>query len=525
MHQTPQADPQALLKAAYEELGFAHGSLLSASEKPDGGERDTWIEKGDWLALAKEVGAEKVFFVGQYPLVVFAQAKGLDDDALRHLYNRIWCMARPQLLFLARPGELGVYDLAQPPAKPNEELASCGRLLDTVKTVAEVQARLASYHREKVETGFVFGEKHFGDGLGRADRSLIRDLKAVRQSLMDIEPLPDQKPPTLHHLHSLIGRAIFIRYLEDREVLTREYFEGVASRRGSWAKLLDEPLPRPCIEPDMGKLCFFRVLRDKHFTYALFDQLAEDFNGDTFPVDNEERARVHGGHLQRLLSFLVGEPSDQQSLFFFAYRFNVIPIELISSIYEEFYGERKGKGQNQASHYTPAPLVEFVLSQALTPGVLAQEPRVMDPSCGSGIFLVESYRRMVRHKIAERGGRRPTRSQLSKILRQQIAGMDINEEAVHVAAFSLYLAFLHYQKPREINEERRLPYLKWIPAEKREERRRKRPDAEFYDMLLHENAFKPISGGCPPDVTERFGSACADIVVGNPPWGPLCQNG
>ena len=42
----------------------------------------------------------------------------------------------------------------------------------------------------------------------------------------------------------------------------------------------------------MEKLCFLRVLRNKEFTYALFDQLAEDFNGDTFPVDDEEHARV-----------------------------------------------------------------------------------------------------------------------------------------------------------------------------------------------------------------------------------------
>ncbi len=228
---------------------------------------------------------------------------------------------------------------------------------------------------------------------------------------------------------------------------------------------------------------------------------------------------MHGGHLQRLLGFLLGDPSNQQLLFFFAYRFDIIPIELISSIYEEFYGERKGKKQTQASHYTPPPLVEFVLSQTLTPDVLAQEPRVMDPSCGSGIFLVESFRRMVRHKVAEQGGKRLTRTQLRKILRQQIAGIDINKEAVRVAAFSLYLAFLHYQKPREINEERRLPHLKWVPAQERKKELKRRPNTEFYNILLRDNAFKPISGKCPTEVAQRFGDACADIVVGNPPWG------
>jgi len=63
---------------------------------------------------------------------------------------------------------------------------------------------------------------------------------------------------------------------------------------------------------------------------------------------------------------------------------------------------------------------------------------------------------------ADQAGRRVSRPQLRKILREQIAGMDINEEAIRVAAFSLYLAFLHYQSPREINAERKLPYLKWV---------------------------------------------------------------
>jgi hypothetical protein len=516
-----RAHPEALLEAVYEQLGFgeAEGALLPASDRPEGGAARDWIERGDWLSLAKEVGVEKIFFVGQDPVVVFARVGDSDAEKLRRLYNRIWCMARPQLLFLARPGELGVYDLARPPVKPDEKLTGCARLLDIVETATEVQAKLASYHREKIETGLLFAEKRFGDGLGRADRALIRDLKTVRRSLMEIEPVAGREQPSLHHLHSLIGRAIFIRYLEDRKVLTRDYFEGVASRRRSWANLLDEALPRPCVEPEMEKLCFLRILRDKDFTYALFDKLAEDFNGDTFPVDKDERLRIHAAHLRRLLGFLVGEPSGQESLFFFAYQFDVIPIELISSIYEEFYGERKGKEQSQASHYTPAPLVEFVISQTLTPDVLAEGPRVMDPSCGSGIFLVESFRRMVRHKVAEQGGKRLSRTQLGKILRKQIAGMDINEEAVHVAAFSLYLAFLHYQEPREINEERRLPYLKWVPPETREEYLKKRPDAQFYDVLLHGNAFAPISGLCPPEVAQRFGAACAHVVVGNPPWG------
>src|SRR5271157_4833033 len=209
----------------------------------------------------------------------------------------------------------------------------------------------------------------------------------------------------------------------------------------------------------MGEPPFLRVLQNKEFTYALFEQLADDFNGDTFPIEVGERECIQQEHLDKLRGFLMGSTSAQQELFFFAYRFNVIPIELISTIYEEFYNERTGKDRNQGSHYTPPALVEFVLAHTLTPDVLAKKPRVLDPACGSGIFLVESFRRMVRYLWKEQGNNRVTRLQLRRILRDQIAGIDINEEAVRVAAFSLYLAFLHYQKPREINADRRMHTL------------------------------------------------------------------
>ena len=348
---------------------------------------------------------------------------------------------------------------------------------------------------------------------------LIRDLKTVRRQLATLSVPQGHKRPELRHLHSLIGRAIFVRYLEDRAILVPAYFEGVAARRKAWQKILAQPPSSPALEPRMAELRFLRVLQSKEFTYALFDQLADDFNGDTFPIEEGEADCIQQEHLDKLRGFLLGTTSAQKELFFFAYRFDVIPIELISAIYEEFYNERTGKGRNQGSHYTAPALVEFVLAHTLTPEILAKKPRVFDSACGSGIFLVESFRRIVRHLWAEQNGKRVSRPQLRRILRDQIAGVDINEEAVRVAAFSLYLAFLHYQEPREINNERRLPYLKWVPEEERTRREKKKPGGQFFDVLLHANAFEAISGAGPEEVTRRFGPGTATVVVGNPPWG------
>ena len=506
-----------LLDAAYQQLEFDQGSLLSAARVPQLDTIAEWVDRSDWQQLAAQVGAESIFFVDRDPVVVFAKSVDTEQGALRMLYERIWCMARPQLLFLATPGELSVFDLTKPPPKPHEEIADRDRLIAVANSVADVQSKLGAYHREHIETGSAFGEDRFRDSLNRSDRALIRDLKTVRQQLTAVAS--ESKVPELRHLHSLIGRAIFIRYLEDRKILLPAYFEKVAVRSKRWTQILEQPPSTPALDPRFAELRFPRVLLDKEFTYAIFEALAQDFNGDIFPIDDEERDRIQQEHLDRLRGFLIGSTTDQENLFFFAYRFDVIPIELISTIYEEFYNERNGKGKNQGSHYTPPALVEYVLAHTLTLEVLAKKPRVIDPACGSGIFLVESFRRMVRHLRARQNGRRVSPPQLRKLLRDQIAGVDINEEAVRVAAFSLYLAYLHYQEPREINDERRLPYLKWVPSEERQRREQSVPGAQFLDVLLHANSFEVVDCKHSAQVARRFGNASAAVVVGNPPWG------
>ncbi len=300
--------PADFLAAAYTQLAFNRGTLLNAARVPQADARDEWLDKGDWQYLAAEVGAESIFFVDRDPVVVFAKAEDPSAEALGKLYSRIWCMSRPQLLFLATPGELMLLDLTKPPPRANENLDGQDRLIDRVRSIAEVQSKLAAYHRERIETGAVFGDDRFRNSLNRADRALIRDLKTVRQQLTAVAAPRGTKRPELRHLHSLIGRAIFIRYLEDREILLPSYFDGVAKKQKEWQRLLAQAPTAPALEPRLAELRFLRVLQDKDFTYALFDQLAHDFNGDTFPIDDEERDRIQQAHLDKLRGFLLGSP-------------------------------------------------------------------------------------------------------------------------------------------------------------------------------------------------------------------------
>lgn len=496
-----------LLDAAYARLGFGEGELLSAADAPSDSTSKQWVNKGDWLVLAKKVGAEKVFFVNDYPVIVFAQQSTNDPTAWMRYFNSVWCMARPQMLFLAREGELFVLNLTKKPARQGETPAQHDRLLATARATADVLDKLHSYRREQVESGRLFEDDRFGFD-DRADRALVRDLGRVRKALIDAGLAPG-------YAHALIGRSIFIRYLEDRCVLEDDYFRKVAKDdKEHWPAVLDEAMAER-VDFGVGRAILYPyVLTNKAFTYALFNKLSHDFNGDMFPMDTEEEKAVKENHLRILHQFLLGR--TEESLFFFAYRFDIIPIELISSIYEKFYSLQKKKRRDEGSYYTPSALVEFVLAETLTDEVLANNPRILDPACGSGIFLVEAFRRIVRYRVSKTR-RRPTPDELRDILRDQIAGIDISSEAIRVAAFSLYLAMLHYLEPPSIQKNKRLPCLTFAT------RLRTIPEQHF-DVLVASDAFTINTTVSNKKVRERFLSNCADVVVGNPPWGAPPSN-
>ncbi len=540
--------PRSFLDEVYQSLGYKEGALLDAvsSPKPETNEEKEWLDKGDWLALAYKVGAEKVFFVNNNPVLVFCTLQDHlnTEQALLEKFRRVWCMARPQYLFIALLGELRVYRLDRPPTKDAEILRK-ERQVEIIKSLAEVAEKLQAFKREQIESGYLFADKYFGGIEQRADKRLIRDLKAVREALLS-------KNLKSKYAHALIGRSIFIRYLEDRGIIDEEYFmEKVAKDNQVWQEMLLKEPHLLDLSPGSEKRWYYRLLSDKSFTYALFRQLTVDFNGDMFPDVEEEERNVTKDHLHLLQGFLLGNTNTIQApLFLWAYDFEIIPIELISSIYEEFYhkenihdlDKKKRFKQNRKqddvkTHYTPSVLVEHVLSNLLPKERLATKPKILDPACGSGIFLVESFRRIVRYYVQQQHGELLSPEALREILRDQIRGIEINEEAVRVSAFSLYLALLHYQEPPVIRT-KKLPHLIF---------RENQPiDPDNYNILFNRNTFalaynereqvkKTLDLYSKSEKSNKkrvryeklYNSSSLlpidlhslDIITGNPPWG------
>jgi methylase of polypeptide subunit release factors len=362
--------------------------------------------------------------------------------------------------------------------------------LEIVTRTADVMESLARFNRQQFDSGSLFDEAPFRRD-GRADDLLLRDVTAATDALVR-EGLPR------HLAHGLIERVILIRYMEDRQILLPDYLEEISSRSPKWREVFFSAVETPVFGTPSA---FVRCLANRDLTDAVFARLAKDFNGDLFVRTEEERERVSAAHLELVQRLLTGAGFTPQSpLFLWAYDFSIVPTGLISSMYERFY--RSDFDDSGGTHYTPQELVEFTTSQVLTEESLQQQARVCDPACGSGIFLVEAYRRIVRFEMTKRG-RKLSTEELRDLLLGRVLGVDINPEAVRLAAFSLYLAFLGYQSPRDIRGSGPLPNL--IAS----------TTSHGSPVLLVADAF---SRTVEEDVDDKPLARKFDVVIGNPPW-------
>ena len=322
-----------------------------------------------------------------------------------------------------------------------------------------------------------------------ADRLLLENLREVRRVLHAGDPKVDRPPLDFATIHALLARLMFLQFLADRKdadgqpALSSDFF--LRRKEDGTLKASYES--------------FHEVLGKKSDTYRLFGWLNVKFNGDLFPNETEQKSEerdVMASHLTFLTDFIRGDVQLRRGQRFLwrQYSFDVIPLEFISSIYEEFI--RNGDAEpGKGVVYTPGHLVDFVLDGVLPWEDDRWDVTVLDPACGSGIFLVKSYQRLIyRWKLANQGIRPPA-DVLRRILANCIFGIDTQEDAVRVASFSLYLAMCDEIDPKRYWTNVHFPKLR-------------RNTINCHDFF---------EDGA--TLTARGNLRKFDLVVGNPPWG------
>ncbi len=314
------------------------------------------------------------------------------------------------------------------------------------------------------------------DSRNRIDYHLLSNIKAAREILINRSLASDLA-------NSLIGKVIFVRYLIDREVKL-DFEQKGQSRKWTNREFCD-------------------VLSDKNQLSSFFKYLKGKFNGksngDLFPISEEEIDSIPENCLSVIVDLLSGNSitTGQQSLFDF-YNFSIIPVEFISNVYELFIGQ--DEQERQGAYYTPLFLVDYILAETVEKKIQELEEfscKVLDPACGSGIFLVETLRKI----IAQYQKNNPNncdnpdkyKEDLRRLASENLFGVDEDPSAVNVAIFSIYLTLLDYQKPSDI-------------------------ETFKFPLLFENNFFVSDFFDTDAKFNEIFKNIKFDFILGNPPW-------
>jgi len=243
---------------------------------------------------------------------------------------------------------------------------------------------------------------------------------------------------------------------------------------------------------------FIEIL-EKNKLVNILNSLAAKFNGGIFFLTDTQKEELSKANLAPILSFFDGKIDHKDQLVLWPlYSFKHIPVELISNIYEEFIPD-----DDNGSVYTPNYLVNLLIDECIplpnkkNNGEIKENIRLIDISCGSGVFLVNAFKRLVEvNKIKEyfKTGTFPQKIEiksLHSIIKKNIFGVDINPDAVNLTKFSLNLAICQMLSPQQI----------WT-------------ELTFEDLgeanIRHKDFFEFISK------EENLGKY--DLVIGNPPF-------
>ncbi|OGR23752.1 MAG: restriction endonuclease subunit M [Desulfuromonadaceae bacterium GWB2_53_15] len=427
------------------------------------------------------------------PLAIVCEfQRTASEKTLQEAHRLAWNFSYAPLLITIEPGLVRAWSCCEEPPGTNENNPFKAQIkryeLGNSEEHGDLSSQAArSLHWVQLVSGQYFkeNESHFKRD-HCADYLLLENLKGVRQKLIDDKGLDSDI------CHDLLARIIFVQFLFHRKDskgrpaldttrLNRLYEDRILSAR--YEELA-------------------QILENYDDSYALFQWLNNKFNGDLFPGKaqteeerqaewQKEKDNVRPEHLSLLADFVSGKivvVSGQMSLWP-QYSFDAIPIEFISSIYETFVGKKKGVV------YTPGYLVDFILDGVLPWNDENWDVKVLDPACGSGIFLVKAYQRLI-HRWKKANRQEPEAKILRGLLERNLFGVDIDPHAVRVASFSLYLAMCDAIDPRHYWDQVKFPQL----------RNRRLIASDFFADDI-------------PGFRSVEDKASYDLVIGNAPWG------
>ncbi|HET6386102.1 MAG TPA: N-6 DNA methylase [Armatimonadota bacterium] len=349
-------------------------------------------------------------------------------DAARAIRRKLWNLGNAPFLIVILPHQVRVYrgfdfdqekDGEDPFVTSNHELIS---------------SALKDFRASEIDSGRIWHSQSANvTPERRVDRRLLSNLTDLSDVLVRRWGLERAT------VHALIGKYIYLYYLRDRRILSDAWLEA----RGISAYDV------------MGAGASAANLE------ALTQALEDRFNGRIFPFDVAKLGPDRDDITATVASIFRGDTAHGQlALDFKIYDFSCIPVELLSSIYEQFL-RAEGEAEDQGAVYTREFLADYLLSELSSVNAPKSGMKILDPACGSGVFLVLAYRRLIEFELRRTGQSRLAPEELARILVDSIYGVEPIREACYITEFSLILVLLSYIEPPELhqNEQFRFPDL------------------------------------------------------------------
>lgn len=309
-------------------------------------------------------------------------------------------------------------------------------------------------------------------GVKTIDQSFLEEIRGWRQSLAEAihNKQPEIGATELNgSIQTLINRIIFLRIAEARGLETEGTLLEVAQREKGVYEGLKE---------------IFRKA-DSRYNSGLFN-----FS------DNKSQLRKDS-YDAKSLDLVIPDYCLREVLLHtyypYPYEFSLIPSDILGRVYEQFLGEeiiisgskvstdlKMAVRKSGGVYYTPSEVVEYIVDQTVFPLLKKAQIgsvdtyRIVDPSCGSGSFLLVVYQRLIewftdyysqRPTLAKKFLERKTSdstlrlrsSERKKILQSMIYGVDLDPQAVEVTKLSLLLKVIEGQEQMELEVGHILP--------------------------------------------------------------------
>lgn len=400
----------------------------------------------------EEMKPEAIFCLQNEPLILFFNLENSNnvDEDISKIHRQAWNFDKAPVVVISTSSDIIFYNAFD--FDTNEHKLS---------VLTNNKQDFQNFAYENLYSGSLFDKyKNKFVEKNRVNNLLFQHIKDYRAQLIS-----EGLNSTL--ANSLLARVIFLKYLQDREIIVDNENHNIIKES----------------------------FENKTRLYSLFRSLKEKFNGDLFDIELEEENIISDDNIVTIRNF-ANSTSIYGQMRLLPFDFSIIPIELVSSIYETFLNAKQAEIK---AYYTPTFLVDYMINTTITPFLNDRDKtdsncKVLDPACGSGIFLIEALRKIINKEEQVNHNKKITPERLKELVENNIFGIDKDESAINIAIFSLYITLLDYQDPRSLLDFK-FPHLK---------------NTNFYI-----NDFFDVDSCFNTNLSEM------DFILSNPPYGSI----